>query len=113
MGIAPFPFLKIWKVKHMKIQYLSIVFIIIALPIILVTSVYNSLQIKTIQLQKDYDDKLITATYDTMRAYQINTENNEYATASDSKRRDIEAAATTFITSLSTGLGVGGYGTSY
>lgn len=97
----------------MKIQYLSIVFIIIALPIILITSVYNSLQIKTIQLQKDYNDKLITATYDTMRAYQINTENNEYATASDSKRRDIEAAATTFITSLSTGLGVGGYGTNY
>lgn len=97
----------------MKIQYLSIVFIIIALPIIIVTSVYNRLQIKTIQMQKDYDDKLITATYDAMRAFQINTENNEYSTATDSGRRDVEAAVETFVTSLSTGLGVGGYGTSY
>ena len=97
----------------MKIQYLSIIFVIIILPVIIITTVYNRLQIKTIQMQKDYDDKLITASYDAIKAFQINTEKNEYSTVSDSKRRDIEAAIETFMTSLSTGLGVGGYGTNY
>ena len=97
----------------MKIQYLSIIFVIIILPVIIITSVYNRMQINTIQLQRDYDAKLLDATYSAIKAYQINTANNEFSRVNESKRRDIEAAIETFMTSLSTGLGVSGYGTSY
>lgn len=95
----------------MRIQYLTVIFVIITLPIIIITSVYNRMQIKTINLQKEYDSRLIDATYDAIKAYQINISNNENFTAANSRRRDVEAAIETFITSLSTGLGIGGYGT--
>lgn len=85
----------------MKIQYLAVIFIIIILPITLITSYYIGTQIDTISLQTGYNAKLTDSTYDAVKAYQINTVNNRYSSISDSKIRDIEAAVNTFYTSLS------------
>ena len=95
----------------MKIQHLAIIFIIIILPISMVISNYIELEIDTISLQTTYSRKLQTATYDAIRAFQLNTLNNKYSTVSDSKIRDIEASISTFYNSLGTELGASGYNT--
>ena len=61
----------------MRIQNLAIIFIIIILPISLVIATYSQYQVKTINTQTVYDNKLTSATYDAIRAFQINTINKE------------------------------------
>lgn len=90
----------------MKLQNLAIIFAIIIIPIALVLGYYIGMQIDTIKLQITYDDKLSTAVYDAVKAYQINTENNPYSIINSSQKRDIEAAINTFMNSFATGLGV-------
>lgn len=93
----------------MKIQHLAVIFVIIIVPISLVLSMYISNQIKTINYQGDYNSKLLDATYDGIKAFQLNTANNSYSTISNSKIRDIEAAISTFYASLATNFGSNGY----
>lgn len=85
----------------MKIQYIAVIFVVIILPIAMVMSSYIGAQIDTITLQTEYTTKLTEATYDAIKAFQINTVNNRYSTVSDSKIRDIEASINTFYSSLS------------
>ena len=64
----------------MKLQHLSVIFIIIILPISMVLSQYTNSHIKTIENQTQYNTKLINATYDAMKAFKVNTVNNRYST---------------------------------
>ncbi len=84
----------------MKIQYIAVIFVIIIMPISLVMASYIQNQIDAITLQTAYDKNLITATYDAVLAFQLNTTNNKYSSISDSKIRDIEASVNTFYNSL-------------
>lgn len=93
----------------MKLQHLAIIFVIIILPITIVLSVYTSNQIKTINSQSQYSSYLINATYDSIKAFQLNTINNNYSTIGNSKIRDIEAAINVFYGSLATNMGTNGY----
>lgn len=86
----------------MKLQYLAIIFIIIVVPISLVLSLYINNQIKSLNYQSKYDLHLIDATYDAIKAFQLNTYNNRFSTLGNSKIRDIEAAINTYFDSLST-----------
>ena len=95
-----------------KLQHLAVIFAIIIIPVSLVLAYYVRSEIDTIKLQATYDEVLINATSDAVKAYQINTEKNPAAVLERSQRRDIEAAVSTFINSFATGLGVGGYGES-
>lgn len=95
----------------MKIQYLAVVFIIIMLPISLVFSEYISAQVETVSLQISFDTKLDNATYDAIKAFQINTINNATSDLADSKIRDIEAAANAFYKSIGTSFNMVGYDT--
>ncbi len=97
----------------MKLQNLSIIFVIIIMPITLILSAYNRMQIKSIEMQIYYDTKLTEAVYDAIKAYNINIRNNPYSIHESSRKRDIEASNQAFITSLTTGLGIGGYGEDY
>ena len=99
----------------MKLQNLSIIFLVIMIPIMMVVSYYIQLQIDTITLQTTYDSKLIAATKDAIEAFEINTVewNNKYSDASGSKRRDVEASINTFMTTLADGLGVSGINREY
>lgn len=97
----------------MKLQNLAIIFAIIIIPVSLLLGAYVGMQIDTIKLQSTYDEKLTTAVYDSIKAYQINTANNPYAILNVSQKRDIEAAINTFMNSFATGLGVSGYGENY
>lgn len=93
----------------MNIQTLTVIFIIIIFPIILVMSAYTQGQIDTIVLQAKYDSKLYAATYDAIKAFQTNTVHNNVSNVSDSLRRDVQASISTFIKTLSINLGVPGY----
>ena len=93
----------------MKLQHIIIIFVIIVVPIALVLSMYVNTQIKTINTQTKYDNMLINATYDGIKAFQLNTSNNMYSTISNSKIRDIEAAVNVFFSSLATNMGTSGY----
>ena len=93
----------------MKIQNLAIIFLIIIIPISLVLSSYTQFQIETISLQTLYDTKLTTATYDAIKAFQLNTANSTMAELSNAKLRDIEASISTFKNSLMSTFGLRGY----
>lgn len=93
----------------MKLQHIAVIFVIIILPISLVLAAYLGNQITTIQLQTQYSTKLINATYDSLKAFKINTANNNYSTLGASKARDIEASVSTFYRTLATAMGTIGY----
>ena len=93
----------------MRIQNLAIIFVIIILPISLIVSAFTKNQIETLRLQTSYDSKLDNATYDAIKAFQLNTINSSTSDLANSKLRDIEAAANTFFNSIATNFNMAGY----
>ncbi len=66
-------------------------------------------QIKTLNLQISYDTKLNNATYDALKAFQLNTINSDTSDLANSKLRDIEASANTFFNSVASNFNMAGY----
>ena len=99
----------------MKLQHLTIIFIIIIIPILLVVSYYIGLQIDTINKQTEYDTKLQEATAEALSAFEINTVewNPKFSELQDSKRRDVEASINTFVSSVANKMGVPGTAKEY
>lgn len=93
----------------MKIQNLAVIFIIIILPISLILTAYVENQVKTLELQLSYDTKLTNATYDAVKAFQLNTINSATSDLANSKLRDIKASANTFFNSVATQFNMSGY----
>ena len=56
----------------MKLESLSIIFLIIIIPITMVLSEYVNNRITTEKLELQYNTKLLNATYDAIKTYQIN-----------------------------------------
>lgn len=93
----------------MKIQSLAIMFIIIVLPISIVMQTYVQSRVETLSLQSQYDSKLTGATYDALKAYQLNSFNSDTSYLANSKMRDIEAGVNSFFNSLATNFSTLGY----
>lgn len=93
----------------MKIQTLGIIFIIIILPITFALSLYTKTQLDILAVQREYDAKLQSTTYDALKAFQINAKNNTQSTLADSKLRDLEASINAFFNSLQANLRLQGY----
>ena len=93
----------------MKIQSLAVIFIIIVLPISMVITAYVQNQVTTLELQISYDTKLTNATYDALKAFQLNTVNSSTSDLANSKLRDIEASVNTFFNSVATNFNMAGY----
>ena len=93
----------------MKLQHLTVIFILIIVPISLVLAEYIQSHVSSIQLESQYTTRLMSATHDAALAFQVNTANNEYSTTQDSKMRDVEASAATFYNSLALAMGSDGY----
>ena len=93
----------------MKIQSLAVMFIIIILPISLVLSTYVQNRVETLSMQAQYDSRLKSATYDALKAYQLNSFNSDTSYLTNSKIRDIEASVNTFFSSLATNFSTVGY----
>lgn len=93
----------------MKIQELAIVFILIIFPISLLLSEYTQFQIKTLKLQTEYDSKLTAATYDAIKAFQINAKNETYSAMVNPKMENIEASVNAFRNSIKSAFELNGY----
>lgn len=93
----------------MKIQGLAIIFIIIVLPITIIIGEYASTQIEIFKLEQAYDSRLITATHDALKAFQINTFNDATSDMADSKISSIEASVNAFYNALESSFGLEGY----
>lgn len=93
----------------MKIQHLAVIFILIIMPISFVFSEYISNQVETGKTEIDYNSKLLDATYDAMKSYQINTITNSVGDRSNSKIDDLESAVNVFFNSLVASFGYTGY----
>ena len=87
----------------MTLQGLAILFVILILPLSIIIGEYASFQIETFRLERLYDSRLITATHDALKTYQINTFNDELSDIVNNKLETIEASATTFYNSLKSG----------
>ena len=96
----------------MKIQSLAIIFIIIIMPITIVLSEYVNNKITIAKTELEYNTRLLNSTYDAIKAYQLNTINNAFGDISTSKVKDIEAAAKTFLSSISSNFNYTGYNSS-
>ncbi len=94
----------------MKIQGLAVLAIILILPMAIILNSYSANEIKTVDLQMNYDSRLKVATYDGIKAFQMNMSNSTTSDFSDSKMRDIKAAIKTFYNSLSSQFSMTGYG---
>jgi len=93
----------------MKIQGLAIIAIIIILPMSIILNAYSQNQIKTLELQTQYDSKLNNATYDAIKAFQLNMSNSSTSDLTNSKMRDLNASVNTFYNSLSNHFNMYGY----
>ena len=83
----------------MKLQYLSVIFILIILPIVIVLSVYINTQISMINTEAIYHERLLNCTYDAIKAFEINTINTSYYVP-ESRVKNIDASVNTFFNSL-------------
>ena len=97
----------------MKLQGLSIVFVLIIIPVVLVFTYYLQLQIETISIQSSYDTKLLDATHGAMVALELNTANEDLSSVADSLRTIIDASNNIFINTLSTNMGLSHESKSY
>ncbi len=93
----------------MKLQSLAIIFILIVLPLTIILTEYSNAQLQTMELQKLYDSRLITATYDALKAFQINTFNDTESDIAGSKLESIEASTNAFFNSMESGFRLQGY----
>ncbi len=84
----------------MKIQYLAVIFIIIILPISIVCSQYISSRIELKKIEMGYDENLSSATYDAVKAFQLNTVNNAISDRATSKTDNLQAVVNAFFNSL-------------
>lgn len=95
----------------MKLQNLTIIFIIIIIPIILVLSLYISTGIKTIKYQSLYDTGLLTATHDAIYAFELNTTTDVYSDNAETKRNILKASVKAFEKSLCNTCNISSYNT--
>lgn len=93
----------------MKLQTLTIIFIIIILPVVLVLSSYIDYEIQTIYKQNAYNRGVIQATHDAIFSFELNTKNDSYSNNAENKRSNIKAAVKTFENSLSSTCNLGLY----
>ncbi len=93
----------------MKLQSWIVIFAIIVIPIVLVMSLYIQVQVSYVNAQGNYDTILNNATYDAIKAFQINELNSSTQNIAEEKIRDVEASVNTFYNSLATNFGQSGY----
>lgn len=94
----------------MKIQGLAVLAMVIIIPMSIILNVYSSYQIKTLDLQIQYDNRLTSATYDGIKTFQMNMSNSDTDEIVTSKIRDMGAAVKTFFSSLGSNFDMAGYG---
>ena len=98
----------------MKIQNLTVVFLVIAIPIIMVLSYYLHLQQATLRTQVEYDTKLSQSAKEALKAYETNIfAGLDYEHVNMTERDIVQASMNTFLTSLANNLNISGTAKEY
>ena len=97
----------------MKIQNMSIIFLVVAIPLILILAYYISLQRDTLKMQAEYDLKLSEATKEGIRAYEVNINDYNSNIKGVDERRNVNAMVSAFLTSLANKLNISGTAKEY
>lgn len=97
----------------MKLQGMTIVYVLIILPIFFVVSIVISTQIQIINARMNYDKKVLGAAQDAIKSFELNTANEEFSKVSDVLRSIVEASVNVFKDSLGTKLGMSNVSKQY
>ena len=95
----------------MKLQNLTVIFVIVIIPVILLVSLYITNGLKTIKYQAIYDSGLLTATHDAIYAFELNTTNDAYSDNAETKRNILKSSVKAFERSLCNTCGISSYNT--
>lgn len=93
----------------MKLQNLTVIFIIIIIPVILLVSLYISTGLKTLKYQSLYDSGLLTATHSAISAFELNTTNDAYSDNAETKRNILKSSVKMFEKSLANTCNISAY----
>lgn len=96
----------------MKLQNLTVIFVIVIIPVILLVSLYITNGLKTIKYQTIYDSGLLTATHDAIYAFELNTTNDAYSDNAETKRNILKSSVKAFERSLCNTCGISSYNTN-
>lgn len=95
----------------MKLQNLTVIFVIVIIPVILLVSLYITNGLKTIKYQAIYDSGLLTATHDAIYAFELNTTNDAYSDNAETKRNILKSSVKAFERSLCNTCGISSFNT--
>lgn len=93
----------------MKLQNLTVIFVIVIIPVILLVSLYITNGLKTIKYQAIYDSGLLTATHDAIYAFELNTTNDAYSDNAETKRNILKSSVKAFERSLCNTCGISSF----
>ena len=96
----------------MNLQNLTVIFVIIIIPVVLLVSLYISTGLKTIKYQSLYDTGLLTATHSAISAFELNTTNDAYSDNAETKRNILKSSVKMFEKSLANTCGISSYNVS-
>lgn len=84
----------------MKLQHFAVIFVIIVLPISFLLSMFMQSKIDEINLKAEYDSRISDATYDGIKAFELNTNNENEKLTINQKEKEVKYAIETFYKTL-------------
>ena len=76
----------------MKLQHFAVIFIIIILPISFLLSSFMQSKIEEVNLQTEYNSRISDATYDGVKAFELNTNKENQELSIQHKEKEVEYA---------------------
>lgn len=92
----------------MELQDATILYLALILPIILILNFSLSITMQEIRVENDYQNKLIDATRDGIKAFEINTSNEKFNDVTDALKIMVGASINTFREGFAKRIGIGG-----
>ncbi len=90
----------------MKLQSMTVLYVLIILPLLLVLTFTLTHYTNVMRTRIDYRKKLIGATQDGIKAFELNTSQEEFSSVSDALKSIVEASINTFKDSFALKLGI-------
>lgn len=84
----------------MKLQHFAVIFIIIILPISFLLSSFMQSKIEEVNLQTEYNSRISDATYDGVKAFELNTNKENQELSIQHKEKEVEYAIEIFYKTL-------------
>lgn len=84
----------------MKLQHYAVIFIIIVLPISFLLSGYTQYKMEEINLSSEYDTRISEATYDAVKSFELNIQDEPDSLSIEQKKKEVGYAIETFYKTL-------------